>query len=439
MSGNSDKTVAAKSVDEENLNLGARLYADVVRYAEMGDHRTGSDVDLQTSSWLRDELQAVGIEAAFETWPLRQFHVEACWVGIYGQRIEAFPLWFPKAMETGPQVARLVLTEEGDEVAVTGSIALVRFDDNMVTRASCHARIINELTQAGAQAIIGCSPHPSGEIYGQNVIPPYNQVPWPIPVAMIAPRHWHILEQAARRRYEVAFQLSGHDNPASYARNVIGRLARGPRWIVISTPQSGWFRCGGERGAGIALFLKLAGWAANSKQDNSFLFLSNSGHEIGHMGIHHLFEDVALPRPEVTDCWVHLGASIASLHWEDKDGVLIPDGPERDSWLFGSQDIQALLAKGFRELEHLTPEIYNRKHGEIRWILERGYSAFSLMGPHKFFHLKSDGPEGVCPNLLEQIAKALIGTLSNVSEARPSSLPDPEQGTPLHHSTGTPV
>ena len=39
------------------------LMSDVIHFAEMGDHRTASFVDLATSDWIRSELAKAGFTA----------------------------------------------------------------------------------------------------------------------------------------------------------------------------------------------------------------------------------------------------------------------------------------------------------------------------------------------------------------------------------------
>ena len=384
-----------------------RLRRDVIHFARLGEHRTASAVDLMTSAWIRDEMRSAGLSAEFDTWPLRQFQLDACWVSAFGQRLDAFPLWYPKPIGRRPLEGMVVPAEQ----AVDGKIALVQFEDLMVTPKSCHAPMIERLASNGAKAVIGCTPHFSGEIFGQNVIQPHCQNPWPVPVVMVAPRHWHVLADAAAHGDTVEMMLSGKDDMSAKAHNVVGRLSGGNRWIIVSTPQSGWFRCAGERGAGVALLLGLARWASQSGLPHSFLFLSNSGHELGHMGIHHLFDQGIVPPPEQTDCWLHLGSSIGTYGYKVENGVQIPNGVEEESWLFCSGDMVNVLQGAFHSLPHLNPAPYSRKNGEIRWILERGYTAFALMGPQRFFHLESDGPEVVNPDLLSSIANALKSTL----------------------------
>ncbi|WP_421849725.1 PA domain-containing protein [Oricola sp.] len=396
------------------------LLSDIVRFAELGDHRTASMADLATSEWVKTELEKVGLAAELDPWPLRQFQNLNCRLRVFGKQCDTFPLWYPRSTGSEPIVARLV---QGDNHGdLRGAIALVQFPDVMVTEKSAHARMIHALAEAGARAVVGCTPHVSGEIYGQNVIPPHNQTPWPLPVLMIAPSDWHVFEAAARLGSSVEFLLDGVDCADLCANNVVAYRERGDRWIIVSTPQSGWFRSAGERGAGLALLLGLARWMALAETDHSLLFLSNSGHEIGHLGAFHALSNPRLPKPGQCDCWLHLGSCIATHDFDRNNHLLVPASPPDPSWLFASQDLIEPLSHSFSDLTHLTPELYNRDHGEIRWILERGYSAFSLMGAQQFFHLKGDGPEVVNGRLIEKVGAALKNTLGNIM-ARKASIP----------------
>ena len=84
---------------------------------------------------------------------------------------------------------------------------------------------------------------------------------------------------------------------------------------MISTPYSAWFKAGGERGPGVALFLALARWAAKHPTEDSYLFVASSGHELGGAGIKSFMDKYAPPPDQVT-CWLHLGASISAYDWE---------------------------------------------------------------------------------------------------------------------------
>jgi hypothetical protein len=52
---------------------GEALYNTVEKYVSLGEHRTGTSVDLATSAWLEDELRSVGYEVNYTSFTLRQF------------------------------------------------------------------------------------------------------------------------------------------------------------------------------------------------------------------------------------------------------------------------------------------------------------------------------------------------------------------------------
>src|SRR3546814_8243070 len=69
------------------------------------------------------------------------------------------------------------------------------------------------------------------------------------------------------------------------AENVVARRVRdGRRWVVVSTPRSGWTDCAGERGPGLAIWLALAEWMPHAFADHSLLFVCHSGHEYENLG-----------------------------------------------------------------------------------------------------------------------------------------------------------
>src|SRR5690606_28667790 len=90
-------------------------------------------------------------------------------------------------------------------------------------------------------------------------------------------------------------------------KNTIARYgAEGP-WVIVSTPQSGWFTCGGERGPGIAMSRALSAWAIRQKLPVRWLFIATSGHEWVDHGAR-IFHETQAPTPNETALWWHLGA-----------------------------------------------------------------------------------------------------------------------------------
>ena len=131
---------------------GESLYREVVNYAEMGHHRTASPSDRQTSNWIAAEMEAAGFLTARLPWTLRQFSINECSVKLYGDVLDAFPLWYPKAIGDAGLTAKLAFVENlGDTASAAGRIALIKFPGRMVTKSSGHDTWIKTLAEAGAQ------------------------------------------------------------------------------------------------------------------------------------------------------------------------------------------------------------------------------------------------------------------------------------------------
>jgi hypothetical protein len=180
----------------------------------------------------------------------------------------------------------------------------------------------------------------------------------------------------------------------------------------VTTPISGWFGCGGERGPGVALFLGLARWVAQQKSDLSYLFIANSGHELGYLGAEITLEKVDVPAPRDVVAWVHLGAAIATRVWH-KTGNSYEPSTEYNSFTFlqGSPELVPMLKKAFANIPHLIPGSLLFM-GELEVIHEAGYTLFGFFGEHHFFHQPEDTAEETAPELLEPIGRSLVEALS---------------------------
>jgi hypothetical protein len=395
---------------------GDQLYRDLIAYYNLGEHRTASDADLKTSDWILQELRSAGAAATFQRFTLRQFLSKVSSITAPGISVRAFPLWPPRATGATPFRAKLVrFIPDSAAPAVSGQIALVRFPfDASSSVGTGHQQIIGNAIKAGAAAVVAVTEGPTGEIIAFNVEP--ETAPWPVPVVLVAQRDEPILMSRVTGGGEISLLVDGRDEPDAEARNVIGRTARGEKLIVVSTPQSGWFRCAAERGPGIALFLGLARWAVKRASGASFLFVSTSGHELGGLGMRAFLKDLA-PKPDRVLCWLHLGAGIASFAWEDT-----ANGPRRlreadpRRLMMISKGLEPVISESFAGLSGLnTPS--SRLVGEFELIAKAGYRGFGMAAAHKFHHTPADSPEMTGPELLEPVASALVKALESIESS----------------------
>lgn len=166
-----------------------------------------------------------------------------------------------------------------------------------------NATVIKKFTESGAKAIILIADNAAGEIAAINTSPGDS---WSVPVVQLAPKDLHHLKDGASASLNIRGKLR-----EVIARNIQGTIGSGEQTVIISTPISGWFTCGGERGPGIATFNALAKWVGEKKLPYKFIFTGNSGHELAQHHGTRIFLHEKAPKPEDVRLWFHLDASLA--------------------------------------------------------------------------------------------------------------------------------
>lgn len=392
---------------------GESLYRDVVNYARLGEHRSATKGEAETTDWLAERLGACGLQVSFQPCPADTFFVHRTGLTVGDEQVECFPLWPPTWTGETPVEGRLVDADASRDV-LKGCIALVRssFSSGALPYSSVEgdAAAVRSAADAGALAAVVIASGPSDGIHAYNT--PEGSDRWPIPAALVPKRSGAALVSAAESGAQASLLLHGSDEPQAKAKNVIARLDRGDDLIVISTPKSGWFTCAGERGPGIALFLALAEWAAGRDSRVSYLLDANTGHETGGTGIGRFVADLA-PPPDRVLAWIHLGANIATWEWEETATGLVKRGrPEGYRVVCSSEELLPLLNTAFEPLPGLEPRA-GRGIGEMRLVIRTGYRGFGMNGgPYRYFHTPEDTPDvATAPELLEPVAAALTRAL----------------------------
>ncbi len=405
---------------EEPMLKGTVLYQDVAKYAEFAPHMTATTGDVKTSQWIADELKEIGLHVNLQKWQLRQFFIKECRFLMDGQNIEAFPFWYPKPTGTEPIIAPLaVMTKNTKPGELKGHIAFVSSRD---AGAAIYYKGVNnwakQAADAGAVGLVVTVVNLSGQLAAINARSPFHQTPLPLPSVIIAMKDQKVVMRAAKAGRTASLLIDGKDNQAAEAFNIIGTLKRGNKWIVVTTPTSGWFTCAGERGPGVALFLALARWASQSKSRFSYLFMGNSGHELDNIGAHHTLDKYAPPVKDVA-CWIHLGASIATRAWKrtEKGFKPLPKVNDRLN-LVGTEDLMPILNAAFENVPGYKPRSKGRIAGELRHFITAGYRAFGFFGGHAFFHTRQDTPATTGPEFLEPVGGALIKSIQEVEEGQ---------------------
>lgn len=395
---------------------GQALFADVRRYADIGDHRSGSAQDHLTSEWLAAELSRAGLKTRLNPWTFQQFDLRAHRFTVMGESVESFPLWWPDP--TGPEGIAAHLMDAGEE-DLSGNIGFVSLGPvrgASVLPGDAVGQVVSAAARKRARALVIATRSPAGELVALNAMS--GLTPWPIPVLLVGGREEARLAEAARAGAAAQVLIDGKLDYTAKAYEVIGELKRGPGHIVISTPSSGWFRCAGERGPGIALWLALARWAARRSGGPSITFVASSGHELESLGIRQ-FTGKDAPAPEQVRSWLHLGAGIAT--WDYEFG---PAGPKRLNrasaarrLMTNHEELIPILTRHFDTLSGLTPVLTAEPFGEMTLMAQEGYRLWGIAGGSAFHHMPGDLPDRItAPELLEPVARALAGALTELRE-----------------------
>jgi hypothetical protein len=367
----------------------ARIQADLVRHASFGSKRSATPGDLMTAAWIAQRLKAASFkvdeldfEAPFLIERTVSLAADGMTVKLYAQT---------PAATTGPKgvTGRLELIRDTAGAANTkGKIAL------LVLPSARHAALgrgtggiggtIQAASAAGALGVVIVTTGPSGEAVLLNT--PEDKV-MPIPVAILAPKSAKPFEEAAAKGAQATFILDG-DATHRNSKNVVGKLERGERWIVISTPRSGWFDCVGERGTGTSVFLELAEWAIDRFPQHSIHLMNAGAHEYYFAGSHKMMH--LTPPPERTDMWAHIGACVAARDTDASGRMLDTADPQRS--LMATTNLNAAVAEAFRGIKELeTARPVRADAGELSVFTDRGYTkCFAILGLHRWLHTVAD-------------------------------------------------
>jgi hypothetical protein len=399
----------------EDFLAGARLYADVARYASFGMHRFGSTGDKATADWIAGELKGAGFRVEFQPVVLgRQYVVERAAAEAGGATVEATPFWWPPEDRSSFRLTA-PLARAGE---VAGKILWVElpYDRGAYLDAS-HRAAIAQAASRGPAAILLMIGNPADDRFAYNVT--QEDSPWPVPVIVVAGKDRAPLERALASGTAVTFDVTGHYERNVGGRNVIARLGdgKGPV-IVVSTPMTGWYSCVCERGPGIANFLGLARTVAAEKWPASFVFIATAGHEIGHGGMELFLKDGA-PAPAATAAWVHFGSSNACYAFDGgpQGAPMRTSAPDAARVLVLSKSAVALSGETLGAIK-ATPMVAEKEAvGELRDVHAAGYPNFlGIAGRHRSFHTPGDDMSSTGPDILEPVARAFTGAVRKIAE-----------------------
>lgn len=393
--------ISAQQIGQEKIQ-GADLYADVNKYVNFGIHRTGTEGDNKTSEWIKGILDKNGFKTEYVTFPVEQFFPEKTELKIGKKSIDIFPVW--PVLKADVQITAQLIEAKKNAGDVSGKIVWLNQQSQERSFSFMdedNAAEIKKIIDGGAKAIILVADNAAGEIAAINTLP---GVSYPIPVVQVAPKDLESLITGVNVTLTVAGTLK-----KVTARNIQGTFGNGDKTIIISTPISGWFTCGGERGPGVATFNALAKWIASQNLPYKFIFTGNSGHELAqHQGTHIFLQEKA-PKPADVRLWVHLGASFATYSYVKSDkGLGRQTIADSKRIVYFAGDVENSVNQAFSNVN--IQKAKGKAYGELVVAQKQGYSPFiGFVGTASFplFHTKLDDASTTSPALLEEMANAI--------------------------------
>jgi hypothetical protein len=358
---------------------------------------------------LGEELTKCGYTVNYPEFPLRQYFFDKAAIVSGNDSISAFPQWWVNEhISQSVEGLPVDITSSPIPKDLSGKIAVIHVPERGILQA---LRLLDSLTNNGAEAAVIITENLSGNIEAFNAMAQPESLPematyafsLKIPVVLVAAKDAAKLAAFAVKKQAVRLYISGEYKDVK-GKNIFGVTGTGKKYIVISTPISGWFACGGERGPGIAVWLELARWASALKTDYTFVFTGNSGHETGGIGAH-LFLDKYAPPIEDTHLWIHLGAGLATLAYRKTPEGLVKQ-KEVDSLrnFFYSDPVKDSFAKAFEKTKAQKFNVKERNSGELIYVAQKGYQRIlGVSYAHPYFHTPADSASTTSPRILEDI------------------------------------
>ncbi|AJA08567.1 hypothetical protein SKP52_08240 [Sphingopyxis fribergensis] len=385
-------TTAASAVGATTTN---RIAADLRTYIGFGGKQSGGAGDQACGHWLAGELEAAGFAVQMPKLSVPFFEAADCTIQAGEARAILWPQ--PIVVPTPPMgiSGPLVRVDRAGQASapLAGAIALIDLPYGRWSSALAKPirNPIDHALGAGAKAAVVITNGPTGKIIALNAdgrAPMFTG-----PVGLIAPIDAGPFLKAAMTHGMATVTLAG-EGGCRPAFNVVGRMNRGKgRWLVVSTPRSGWFGCAGERGGGIAAWLHLAREAPTLFPDHDLAFLCNSGHEYENLGAEEALK-AAAPKPADTHFWLHLGANLAARDWHEGLFGLSPiGGTDSQRYLVVSPPLLPVARRLFAGVAGLETPYPSDKlsAGELTAIIAAGYSSVAgIFGVHRFHHVEGD-------------------------------------------------
>jgi hypothetical protein len=369
-----------------------RVKADLEHYVGLGSKVSGGPGDTAAGAWMETRLQDLGFATTRQAIQTPYFDLTRADLVVGETTKPVLPLAIVTPTPPDGVTGRLAVVEPWTKPQdLAGAIALIPLPHARWSSAKAEAvrRPTVAALAAGAVAVILITTGPTGEAIQLNADgdkPMFDR-----PVAVLGPKDAAPILAAAGATARLTVAGAGGFRPAF---NLMGRRDRGHgRWLVVSTPRSGWTACAGERGPGVAVWMGLADWASRADLPVDLAFVCNSGHEYENLGAARMLEEIA-PRPTETAMWLHLGANVAARDWHELGGQMAPlPSADPQRILMATPDLLDACRASFAGQPGLEAPYAAGpgSAGELSHVLASGYPKVAgVFGVHRFHHVAGD-------------------------------------------------
>ena len=295
------RTAADLLLDGAEGGLG--LWDTVRTYVSLGPHRSGADA--ATVEWMIRSLPAKW-RTSTERLPVNPyFDYHSCALAVDAMPHECFGVWLPNTtavVQPLPVVPYPLRPSPSLPLLLPPRFAaLVDVNSSTLSTHGAGAKIAAAIAEGAAAVVVVNRQHETHDFpIAINAPPPWGITPWRVPVALVGMAARDALRRPGARLTHLKitgvlgrsmatnmyatlrmdedfgggsgalregsggvadeYTTTGPSSSSTLAAPAPvapPRASVQPVRLVISTPMSGWFACGGERGPGIALLLKL--------------------------------------------------------------------------------------------------------------------------------------------------------------------------------------
>lgn len=295
-----------------SATLGIQLRRDVATFAAFGEHRSGGEPARNAARWLAGRLGALGYQTQMDTFPVATFTDPWVKIAAGEKTFAGFVQWLPPRNQW-PDILTGPLVDLTKGPSKPGCLALI---SQPAPFSAYWPERLNDVVAAASEAIavILAVDDPLGGLFAYNRDATLPRLP--VPVLIVEKAGMTVLKNAAEHDKSAAVRGAGSIQQAD-AFNVRATMTGTGRTIVLSTPLTGWFRCGAERGAGVAALIALGQMLSSTGRPIELI--ASGAHEIGHLGMQRAIANGAAD-PQKVAVWCHLGASLGATALDESGG-----------------------------------------------------------------------------------------------------------------------